>query len=90
MVYWNFDLNLYEVICHGIPDQRPLQDGDIVNIDISLYKDGFHTDLNETFFVGNVDEASVNLVECAYKALAAAVDICKPGTLYRCDSDPIN
>jgi len=72
-----------EVICHGIPDMRELRDGDIVNIDISIYKDGFHADLNEKFFVGNVDQSSLELVECAYKALAAAVDICKPGTLYR-------
>src|SRR2546429_3407372 len=37
-----------EVICHGIPDQRPLQDGDILNIDVTLYHGGFHGDLNET------------------------------------------
>lgn len=72
-----------EVICHGIPDLRPLQDGDIVNLDISIFKDGFHSDLNETFFVGTVDEASERLVRCAYESLAAAVAICKPGTLYR-------
>lgn len=72
-----------EVICHGIPDLRELQDGDIVNIDVSVYKDGFHADLNETFLVGNVDEDSVRLVKCAYESLAAAVAICKPGTLYR-------
>jgi len=72
-----------EVICHGIPDYRPLLDGDIVNIDISVYKDGYHADLNETFFIGNVDKDSIRLVECAYKCLSAAVDICKPGTMYR-------
>lgn len=72
-----------EVICHGIPDMRPLQEGDIVNVDISVYKDGYHADLNETFFVGKVDDTSYNLVECAFKSLAAAIDICKPGTTYR-------
>ncbi|RYH26691.1 M24 family metallopeptidase [archaeon] len=72
-----------EVICHGIPDLRELQDGDIVNIDISVYKDGYHADLNETFMVGNVDADSVRLVQCAFESLAAAVAICKPGTLYR-------
>lgn len=35
-----------EVICHGIPDSRPLENGDIVNLDITVYKDGFHVDLN--------------------------------------------
>lgn len=72
-----------EVICHGIPDTRPLEDGDIVNIDISVYYNGFHGDLNETFLVGNVDEASVRLVECAYQSLSAAIDGCRPGVLYR-------
>jgi methionyl aminopeptidase len=72
-----------EVICHGIPDMRELVDGDIVNIDISVYKDGYHADLNETFFVGNVDADSRKLVECAYNCLAAAVATVKPGTLYR-------
>ena len=42
-----------EVVCHGIPDLRELQDGDIVNCDISAILNGYHTDLNETFIVGN-------------------------------------
>lgn len=72
-----------EVICHGIPDMRPLEDGDIVNLDISVYYKGYHGDLNETFMVGNVNEHSKRLVECAYKCLKAAIDMCKPGTMYR-------
>jgi len=72
-----------EVICHGIPDFRPLEDGDIVNIDVSVYYDGFHADLNETFFVGEQSPESRKLVECAYNCLSAAVALCKPGTLYR-------
>ena len=72
-----------EVICHGIPDLRELQDGDIVNIDISVYYNGFHADLNETFFVGNVNEDSVRLVKCAYESLGAAIASVRPGTLYR-------
>eukprot|EP01032_Pedospumella_encystans_P008824 gene8824-10436_t len=79
-----------EVICHGIPDQRPLQEGDMVNIDISIYKDGFHTDLNECFFVGQNSEDSIRLVKCAYEALSAAVDLCRPGTLYRDLGEAIN
>ena len=47
-----------EVICHGIPDMRELVDGDIVNLDISVYYNGYHADLNETFFVGEVDSDS--------------------------------
>jgi len=72
-----------EVICHGIPDLRELQDGDIVNIDVSVYKNGYHADLNETFLVGKVDEASLKLVKCAYESLAAAVALVRPGSLYR-------
>ena len=47
-----------EIICHGIPDTRPLEEGDIVNIDISVYKDGYHGDLNETYYVGKVSQSS--------------------------------
>jgi methionyl aminopeptidase len=72
-----------EIICHGIPDLRPLEDGDIVNLDISVYHNGYHGDLNETFLVGDVSEESRRLVECAYATLSAAIDIAKPGTLYR-------
>ena len=72
-----------EVICHGIPDDRPLQNGDIVNLDITVYKDGFHVDLNETYLVGEVAESSKFLVTKAYECLEKAISICKPGTMYR-------
>lgn len=58
-----------EVICHGIPDTRPLEDGDIVNLDISIYKDKFHADMNETYLVGNVSQSSKDLVKAAYDCL---------------------
>jgi methionyl aminopeptidase len=63
-----------EAICHGIPDQRPLQDGDILNIDVSVYFEGFHADLNETYLVGNVDEAGRKLVDSARECLAKAIE----------------
>jgi len=72
-----------EVICHGIPDTRPLQDGDILNIDITVYKNGFHGDLNETFLVGNVDEGGRKLVEASYESLRRAIEQVKPGAKYR-------
>ncbi|XP_064595511.1 methionine aminopeptidase 1-like [Liolophura sinensis] len=72
-----------EVICHGIPDQRPLEDGDILNVDISVYHKSFHGDLNETFFVGNVDEKSKKLVKTTYECLAMAINEVKPGVRYR-------
>ena len=72
-----------EVICHGIPDFYVLKDGDIVNLDVSVFKDGYHGDLNETFLVGGVDDASCALVKCAHDALAAAIAKVRPGTMYR-------
>ncbi|EGG16335.1 methionine aminopeptidase 1 [Cavenderia fasciculata] len=72
-----------ETICHGIPDLRPLQDGDILNVDVSVYYKGFHSDLNETFLIGNVDEAGQTLVRVAYECLEKAIAICKPGVMYR-------
>lgn len=53
-----------QVICHGIPDKRPLQDGDIVNVDVSVFLNGYHGDLNETYVVGeNVDEEAKKLIK---------------------------
>ena len=62
-----------EVVCHGIPDSRKLQSGDIVNLDITVYYKGYHGDLNETFFVGKVSDEDVRLVECAYESLRHAI-----------------
>lgn len=66
-----------EVICHGIPDDRALQDGDILNCDVTLFIDGVHGDTNATFYVGDVDPASQRLVEvtreCTAQGIAAAV-----------------
>ena len=73
-----------EVVCHGIPDLRELQDGDIVNVDVSPIVDGVHSDLNETFCVGNnVPQKTKELVKATHDALFRAIDMCKPGTLYR-------
>ncbi|OMH33194.1 type I methionyl aminopeptidase [Tersicoccus sp. Bi-70] len=68
-----------EVICHGIPDSTVLADGDIINIDITAYKDGVHGDLNRTFLVGDVDEESRLLVERTEECLRRAITVVKPG-----------
>ncbi|KAK9470079.1 peptidase M24, structural domain-containing protein [Dipodascopsis tothii] len=86
--YYNFPKSLCtsvnEVICHGIPDKRPLADGDIVNLDVSVYYRGFHADLNETYYVGETRDAdSVRLVETTREALDAAIATVKPGMLFR-------
>lgn len=72
-----------EVICHGIPDRRPLQDGDICNLDVTIYHHGYHADLNETYLVGNVNKKGKHLVRSTYECLQKAIEICKPGTHYK-------
>ncbi|OKL56457.1 Methionine aminopeptidase 1 [Talaromyces atroroseus] len=79
-----------ETICHGIPDQRPLQNGDIVNIDVTLYHGGFHGDLNETYYVGDkakTNPDAVRVVETSRECLEQAIKLVKPGMLFR---DPGN
>jgi methionyl aminopeptidase len=66
-----------EVICHGIPDSRPLADGDIVNLDVTVFLDGVHGDTNATFPVGSIDQESAHLIattrECLYGGIEAVV-----------------
>lgn len=71
--YFFVTRSVNEVICHGIPDKRPLKEGDIVNLDVSCYYNGFHGDLNETYLVGNVDEKGRQLVQCAKECLEKAI-----------------
>lgn len=54
------------MICHGIPDDRELLVGDIINIDITVYKHGLHADLSETFEIGEVPESSRFLIQKTY------------------------
>lgn len=68
-----------EVICHGIPDSTVLQDGDIVNIDITAYKDGVHGDTNATFEVGTVDPESHLLIERTREAMMRGIRAVRPG-----------
>ncbi|WP_114423007.1 type I methionyl aminopeptidase [Nocardioides houyundeii] len=68
-----------EVICHGIPDGRVIEDGDIVNIDITAYLDGVHGDTNATFLAGEVDEETRLLVERTREALERGIRAVRPG-----------
>lgn len=70
-----------EVICHGIPDSRPLADGDIINIDVTLYREGVHGDTSTTFLVGEVDEASLRLVRETARALDLGIAAVHPDGL---------
>ena len=68
-----------DVVCHGIPDARPLADGDIVNIDITAYLNGVHGDTDATYLVGDVDEESRLLVERTREAMQRGINAVAPG-----------
>lgn len=68
-----------EVICHGVPDDTPLKEGDIVNIDITCLKYGFHGDTSATFFVGRPSEHAVRIVDAAKKAMEKGIEAITPG-----------
>jgi methionyl aminopeptidase len=71
--------SINEVICHGIPDDTVLRDGDIINIDITAFKDGFHGDSNVTFLVGAVDQEVQLLVERTHEAMMRGINAALPG-----------
>ncbi|EIM88629.1 methionine aminopeptidase [Stereum hirsutum FP-91666 SS1] len=71
------------VIVHGIPDDRPLEDGDIVNIDITVYLNGYHGDTSRTFTVGEVDEQGRSLIRATEDALSAGISACGPGRPFK-------
>ncbi|MEZ5229454.1 MAG: type I methionyl aminopeptidase [Acidimicrobiales bacterium] len=67
------------VICHGIPDSRPLEDGDIVNIDVTAYVEGMHGDTSATFAVGTVDEATHTLIDVTRAATLRGIAAIRHG-----------
>jgi methionyl aminopeptidase len=72
-----------EVICHGIPDDRALVDGDIVNLDVTVFLDGVHGDTNATFPVGTIDPASADLIRVTRECLDRGIAAVKPGRQIR-------
>ncbi|MGE0616110.1 MAG: type I methionyl aminopeptidase [Bacteriovoracia bacterium] len=67
-----------EVICHGVPDGRVLNDGDIINIDVTVLQDGFHGDTSSMFFVGDVSEAAKTLCDVAFQAMHKGIQAITP------------
>ena len=67
------------IVCHGIPSEKILEDGDIVNIDITSYIDGFHGDASRMYYAGTPTVKAKKLVETTYQALINAIKILKPG-----------
>ena len=67
------------VVCHGIPNDKPLKEGDIVNIDVTLILDGWHGDTSRMYAVGHVSRRAERLIEVTYEALMRGVAAVKPG-----------
>jgi methionyl aminopeptidase len=72
--------SLNDVICHGIPDTRPLQEGDILNIDVSCILDGYFGDCSKMVMVGKVSDEKKHVVEVSKVCLEKAIAVCKPGS----------
>ncbi|MGK0289317.1 MAG: methionyl aminopeptidase [bacterium] len=70
--------SLNDVICHGIPDDTVIKDGDILNIDVTSILNGYHGDTNRSFLVGNVSEEARKLVEVTKECLDLAIGVVKP------------
>lgn len=69
-----------EIICHGIPSVKDtIQDGDIINLDVTTIFKGFHGDTNKTFLMGNVSTAHRKLVDVTYQCMMAGISVCRPG-----------
>ncbi len=82
--------SINECICHGIPDSRQLRDGDIVNIDVTVFLDGHHGDTSRMFFVGeSATEESRRLVAATKESLDAAIAICAPSVPFKRIGDEI-
>ncbi|KAJ7172508.1 peptidase M24, structural domain-containing protein [Mycena filopes] len=75
--------SINEVICHGIPDRRKLREGDIINLDVSVYYEGYHGDVNGTYPVGKIDDESAKLIRTSRECLDKSIEVCKPGALFR-------
>lgn len=71
--------SINQVVCHGIPDSTVLVEGDLINIDITGYLDGFHGDTNATFVAGEADEQTSYLIEHAHAAMMRGIKAAQPG-----------
>ncbi len=72
-------ISINEVICHGIPDARSLQDGDIVNVDVTTILNGYYADASKTFMVGSVSPEAARLVSVTKECLRLGMHAVKPG-----------
>ena len=73
-------ISVNEVICHGIPGDYRLQEGDIVNVDLTTIVDGWHGDQSETFIIGEATQEARDVTQCAFDSLYLAIDAIQPGS----------
>jgi methionyl aminopeptidase len=71
--------SINHVVCHGIPDERPLREGDIVNIDLTLIVDGWYGDSSRMYPIGEISRKAERLIEVTYESLEAGIAAAKPG-----------
>ena len=67
------------IVCHGIPSDKILKDGDILNVDVTAYKDGWHGDTSRMFKVGDISVKASNLMKVTHECLIEAIKVVKPG-----------
>jgi methionyl aminopeptidase len=71
--------SINHVVCHGIPNDKPLRDGDIVNIDVTVIVDGWHGDTSRMYPVGEVKRKALRLVDITYESMMRGIAVVKPG-----------
>lgn len=71
--------SLNHVVCHGIPNNKPLRNGDIINIDLTLIVDGWHGDTSRMYAIGEVARAASRLIEVTYESMMRGIAAVKPG-----------
>jgi methionyl aminopeptidase len=72
--------SLNHVVCHGIPGEKPLKDGDIVNIDVTLILDGWHGDSSRMFAIGDIPRRAERLIDVTYEAMMRGIATIRPGS----------
>jgi methionyl aminopeptidase len=82
--------SINHVVCHGIPDDKPLREGDIVNIDITFLQDGWYGDSSRMYAVGQIKRAAERLMEVTYESLLRGIAAVKPGAKPAQSVQPFN
>jgi len=72
--------SINHVVCHGIPNDKPLRDGDIVNVDVTLILNGWHGDSSRMYTIGDIPRRAVRLIDVTYDAMMRGIDVIRPGT----------